>query len=41
VTDAYQAPYPFTGVLQRVVYDVSGKHITDHETEIRAALARQ
>lgn len=41
VTDAYAAPYPFTGSVERVVYDVSGRHVVDHEAEIRAALARQ
>jgi arylsulfatase A-like enzyme len=41
VTDAYRAPFAFTGVVLRVVYDVSGAHVVDHETEIRVALARQ
>jgi arylsulfatase len=37
----YPAPFRFTGTIERVVYDVSGEHIVDHEAEIRAALARQ
>jgi arylsulfatase len=41
VTDEYPAPFAFTGTIQRVVYDVSGDHIVDHEAEIRQALARQ
>jgi arylsulfatase A-like enzyme len=41
VTDRYEPPYEFTGRIERVVYDVSGEHIVDHEAEIRAALARQ
>ena len=41
VTDVYAPPFAFTGKIHRVVYDVSGEHIVDHETEIRVALARQ
>jgi len=41
VADLYQAPFPFTGTLHRVAIDVSGERVQDHETEIRAALARQ
>ncbi len=41
VIESYQPPFAFTGTLQRVVYDVSGAHVVDHEAEIRAALARQ
>ena len=41
VTDEYTPPFPFTGTLRRVVYDVSGEHVIDHEAEIRIALARQ
>ncbi len=41
VTDEYPPPFPFTGTLRRVVYDVSGKLVVDHEAEIRIALARQ
>ncbi len=41
VTDEYRPPFPFTGTLRRVVYDVSGKLVVDHEAEIRIALARQ
>jgi arylsulfatase len=41
VTDEYAPPFAFTGTIERVVYDVSGKHVVDHEAEIRMALARQ
>jgi arylsulfatase A-like enzyme len=41
VTDAYEPPFAFTGTLERVVYDISGEHVLDHETELRVALARQ
>ncbi len=41
VTDEYQPPFAFTGTIEKVVYDVSGKHVVDHEAEIRMALARQ
>ncbi|WP_116951112.1 sulfatase-like hydrolase/transferase [Jiangella endophytica] len=41
VTQVYSAPFPFTGDIDRVVYDVSGDGIVDHEAEIRIALARQ
>jgi hypothetical protein len=34
-------PYAFSGTIHRVVYDVSGERIVDHEAEIRRALARQ
>jgi arylsulfatase len=41
VTDEYAPPFAFTGTLQKIVYDVSGAHVEDHEAEIRVALARQ
>jgi arylsulfatase len=41
VTDEYTAPFPFSGTIEKVVYDVSGAHVVDHEAEIRMALARQ
>jgi arylsulfatase A-like enzyme len=41
VTDVYVAPFAFTGSIDRVVYDISGAHVVDHEAEIRVALARQ
>ncbi len=37
----YQPPFAFSGTIARVVYDVSGEHVVDHEAEIRIALARQ
>ena len=41
VSEAYGPPFAFTGTLHRVVVDVSGERIEDHEAEIRMALARQ
>jgi arylsulfatase len=41
VTQEYDAPFAFTGTIKRVVYDVSGDAVVDHEAEIRMALARQ
>jgi len=41
VTDEYRPPFPFTGILRRVVYDISGEQVVDHEAQIRIALARQ
>jgi arylsulfatase A-like enzyme len=41
VTEEYAPPFAFTGSIEKVVYDVSGRHVVDHEAEIRMALARQ
>jgi arylsulfatase A-like enzyme len=41
VTDEYAPPFAFTGTIEKVVYDISGERIVDHEAEIRMALARQ
>ena len=41
VGDGYNPPFPFTGTLRRVAFDVSGEHVVDHEAELRAALAHQ
>jgi arylsulfatase len=41
VTDEYSSPFAFDGTLERLVYDVSGEAVIDHEAEIRVALARQ
>jgi arylsulfatase len=40
VTD-YRAPFPFTGTLHTVTIDLSGDLITDTESEMRMAMARQ
>ena len=40
-SDLYVAPFAFTGDLHRVMVDVTGERIQDHEAEIRIALARQ
>ena len=41
VTPEYTSPFRFTGTLRSVVIDVSGELITDSESEMRAAMARQ
>jgi len=41
VTERYASPFPFSGTLHSVAYDVSGEHVVDRETEFRVALARQ
>jgi arylsulfatase len=41
VTPDYPSPFRFTGTLRKVAVDVSGELITDTESEIRVAMARQ
>jgi arylsulfatase A-like enzyme len=41
VTPDYPSPFRFTGTLRTVTVDVSGELITDSESEMRAAMARQ
>lgn len=41
VTDLYQAPFDFTGVIYNVTMDVSGDLIQDTEAEMRSIMARQ
>jgi arylsulfatase len=41
ITSIYKPPFAFTGSLEKVMVDVSGERIEDHEAEIRVALARQ
>lgn len=41
VTPDYPSPFRFTGTLHSVVVDVSGDLITDTESEMRMAMARQ
>jgi arylsulfatase len=41
VTPEYQAPFRFTGTIRRVIVDVSGEHVVDHEAEMRMPLAKQ
>ena len=37
----YPAPFPFTGALHTVTIDLSGDLISDTESEMRMAMARQ
>jgi hypothetical protein len=41
ITPDYQAPFRFTGTLHTVTVDLSGDLITDTESEMRVAMARQ
>ena len=41
VTPEYKAPFHFTGVLKRVIIDISGEHVEDYEAAMRIALAKQ
>jgi arylsulfatase len=41
VTSDYRAPFRFTGTLYTVTVDLSGDLITDSESEMRMAMARQ
>jgi hypothetical protein len=40
-TPDYPSPNRFTGTLHKVTVDVSGELITDTESEMRVAIARQ
>jgi arylsulfatase len=41
IVPGYRAPFRFTGTLRTVTVDVSGDLITDTESELRMAMARQ
>ena len=41
VTPDYRSPFRFTGTLHEVIVDVSGELITDTDSEMRMAMARQ
>ena len=41
VTTDYQAPFAFTGELEKVVVDVSGELIEDKDAEMRSVMAHQ
>ena len=41
VTQDYTSPFKFTGILHKVVVDVSGELIHDSEAELRMAMGRQ
>jgi hypothetical protein len=41
ITPDYQSPFRFTGTLHTVTIDLSGDLITDTESEMRVAMARQ
>ncbi len=41
VVPEYAAPFEFNGTIDRVIVDVSGERVVDHEAEMRIALAKQ
>jgi arylsulfatase A-like enzyme len=41
VTNAYQAPFAFTGTLEQIAYDVSGDLIEDKDALMRSIMAHQ
>ncbi len=41
VTPEYAPPFRFTGTIHRVIVDVSGEHVVDHEAELKMVLAKQ
>ena len=41
VTEAYRAPFRFTGTIKRVVVEVEGVERSDPEAELRAAFNTQ
>jgi arylsulfatase len=41
ISPDYRSPFHFTGTLRTVTIDVSGELITDSETEMRLAMAKQ
>jgi arylsulfatase len=41
VTPEYKPPFRFTGVIKRVILDVSGERVVDHEAEMRVMVAKQ
>jgi arylsulfatase len=41
VTTDYQGPFAFSGALEKVVVDVSGDLIEDHDAKLRSTMAHQ
>lgn len=41
VTPEYTAPFRFSHRIHRVIVDVGGKHVDDHEAELKIARAKQ
>jgi arylsulfatase A-like enzyme len=41
VTTDYQAPFAFSGALEKVVVDISGDLLEDHSAKLRATMAHQ
>ena len=41
VTTDYRAPFAFSGALEKVVVDVSGELIEDHDAKLRSTMAHQ
>lgn len=41
VTSDDEPPFRYTGTIHRVIVDVSGEHVEDHEAQMKIALAKQ
>ena len=41
VSKEYKAPFAFTGIIEKVIVDVSGKSIKDYKANMKIAFARQ
>jgi len=41
VTPEYKAPFKFTGKINKIIVDVSGEQVRDHEAEMKIFLAKQ
>jgi hypothetical protein len=37
----YKPPFKFSGILKRVIVDLSGEQVADHETELKVMMAKQ
>ena len=41
VTPEYAPPFRFSGLIHRVIVDVSGEQVEDYEAQMKIALAKQ
>ncbi len=41
VVPDYDPPFKYKGKIRKVIVDVSGEHVVDHESEMKIALAKQ
>ena len=40
-SEVYTAPFPFTGTIRQVAFDLAGELIADEEADLRLMMARQ